>query len=314
MDRIDAAAIEEYKSWRLTHRSKRKGSVAKATINKELNTISSMFRIAQDHGYVPHIPKIKRFTIEKKQPRFLTTDEICKLLAAASPWARTIITFGINTGLRHSEILALRLEDVNWQERSLTVQKSKSGRARVIDLSEECYALLQTLATQYMEPDSGELIPRPSSYPYVFCNKNGKKITTILRTVKKAAMRAEITGITPHILRHTFASHLAMSGVDIVTIRDYLGHASLSTTQIYSHVSRAHKRNAIHKLSYGRKPAQVVPIAVNANARGENRGKDESKTKNGNSRSPVSPRLHSSTNWRSQRDSNPCLSLERAMS
>lgn len=146
------------------------------------------------------------------------------------------------------------------------------------------------------------------------CNKNGRRITTILRTVKKAAMRAELEGVTPHVLRHTFASSLAMAGVDIVTIKEYLGHASLSTTQIYSHVSREHKRNAIHKLPYGRKPAQVIPIAINATSWGENRGKASSKAENGNSQDSVSPRNSKIKVLRSQRESNPCLSLERAMS
>ena len=84
---------------------------------------------------------------------------------------------------------------------------------------------------------------------YLFCLPDGSRVKSIKNSFKKACTRAGIKA-TPHTIRHTFASHLVMNQVDLVSIKELLGHTSISTTMIYSHISNEHKSNSVSKLPW----------------------------------------------------------------
>ncbi len=172
--------------------------------------------------------------------RFLNFDEEDRLLAAATEPTRTIILVGIYTGLRlNSEALTLKKTDIDLKRRQLTVEAAhaKNNRRKTVPIHPE---LVEPLRDQ-MERSKSE---------WVFVKKDG---VTRLHNNKTAFMaacrRAKLTGVSPHVLRHTFASRLAMAGTDLRTIQELGGWRSIQMVERYAHLSDEHKRAAIDSLS-----------------------------------------------------------------
>ena len=155
---------------------------------------------------------------------------------------RPMVLLSLNTGIRRGELASLTWADVDFQGPSLTVngQDAKSGQTRVIPLNDEALAVLRHWRKQ-TKKEVGTVFP-------------GKVEGTLL-DINKAwvAIRAstKISNFRWHDLRHTFASKLAMRGVDLNTIRELLGHASLAMTLRYAHLAPEHKMEAVSKLNGG---------------------------------------------------------------
>jgi len=141
---------------------------------------------------------------------------------------KTILSVLYGAGLRLMEALTLRADDINSKEMYIRVRHGKGNRERRAHLSP---ALLETLRDYYR-------VYRPTEW--MFAGKNGKHLgdTFVQRACEQARTRAKITKrVTPHTLRHSFATHLLEQGTDIRVIGELLGHASLKTTMVYTHVS-----------------------------------------------------------------------------
>jgi len=158
--------------------------------------------------------------------RFLEAEEEEKLRAAAGEPLHTMILVGIYTGIRLlSEALTLRWADVDLKRNLLTVQAAyaKSGKTRTVPLNRILRAALQTL--RQWAPESAE---------HVFEHRDGSPYRSIRTTFQTACRTAGLKDVSPHVLRHTFASRLAMAGVDPRTIQELGGWASLEMVKRYN--------------------------------------------------------------------------------
>jgi site-specific recombinase XerD len=233
--------FEDYKSFRKQERAHNR------TINSELTVIRMMFRLAIQWHYAEKNPTdgVSKLKLPKKNPpRFLTADECEKLLANSNEWLYPIFYTFLNTGLRKAELENLEWEDIDFNRRKIKVSIkddwSPKTNEREIPISNGLYPLL-------------EKQKKTTNSNYVFPDEEGNKIfkNRLLRRIKTLAKRLDLgDNIGIHTLRHTFASHLVMKGVDLATIKQLLGHSDIETTMIYSYLTEDHVNNAVDKLDF----------------------------------------------------------------
>ncbi len=165
---------------------------------------------------------------EKKLPEVLTKDEVIRLLDSTDTLkSRLIISLLYSTGLRVSEIVNLKKDELNLNDKSGWVRKGKGSKDRLFMMSESIAEELK----EFMNSKGKE-------YTYVFSKDKPLTTRNIQKIIHGTRNRANINKkVTPHTLRHSFATHLLEQGTDIRIIQAMLGHASLSTTQVYTHIS-----------------------------------------------------------------------------
>jgi integrase len=180
-----------------------------------------------------------------RQVRFLTEEEIQLVLKQADEFMRRVILILLYTGLRRSEFVYLEWRDVDFENGLIHVQSKpeygfhpKSYRPRSIPMCNELQTLLMDM------PQAGGFVfdnghNQPRHHPIYYYKE-------LMKVYKKVG----IEGANLHTLRHTFASHLIMKGVDPRTVQEYLGHSTIQVTEKYSHLSKSHKREAINALSF----------------------------------------------------------------
>ena len=216
----------------------RQYKVKNSTINREMDNIRRIFSLAYENKKISYNPcaKIKKLRIENPKERFLTREEEEKLLLAANPIMKAIITVAVDTGLRQNELLSLKWEDLFFDSNNpyIYVRKTKNNTPRIVGMTNRIKDILIKLE-KYSE--------------YVFTSPvTLSKYRDIKSTFNRTVIKAGIEPISFHKLRHTTASRLNEAGVDIVTIQEILGHRNLETTRRYAHSSERQKIDAIKKL------------------------------------------------------------------
>lgn len=173
---------------------------------------------------------IKRPKKEKRIPSVLTKDEIKKMLSVLiNQKSKLMLSLLYGCGFRVSELINLKLNDLNFIEKTGKVQQGKGKKDRIFNIPEFLLEDLKIQAEKQKEFNKEFLFSGPNNK---LSSRNIQKIVSL------AAEKANINkSIHPHTLRHSFATHLLESGVDIRKIQELLGHSDLSTTQIYTHVS-----------------------------------------------------------------------------
>jgi integrase/recombinase XerD len=178
-----------------------------------------------------NINKIKTPKIEKALPTVLTKKEVRDLFNATNNFkSKLILKLLYSSGLRVSELTKLKYEDINYEENTGIVHQGKGKKDRMFILSKEVIDELKKFQ-----------IKQNKTKGHIFTNNKKQPITTrnIQKIIKNSAKKAEINkNVTPHKLRHSFATHLLETGTDIRMIQELLGHSNLQTTQIYTHISR----------------------------------------------------------------------------
>jgi integrase/recombinase XerD len=185
-----------------------------------------------------------------KLPNFLDFADIEKLLDApdiSTPFGfrdKLILEFFYSTGMRVSELTNIKINDLDMKRGILKVT-GKGSKERIVPI----YQSLMMLVEEYL-PIRLEYLVKSRDNGFIFLNKYGNKLTRVYiwMIVKKYAEKAGIKEISPHSLRHSFATHLLTNGADLRTIQLFLGHSSISTTEIYTHVTDDGMRNVLKNI------------------------------------------------------------------
>lgn len=230
LEQITPLAIERYKNARVKE-------VSVATLNRELACLKHMFSKAIEWQLYPSNPvkSVKLFKEHNQRLRYLTVAEVRRLIGELPTHLKPVVQCALHTGMRRGEILGLTWNDIDLKQRLIFVRNSKNGEGREIPVSIDLLRELRSLKK------TGE---------YVFSLDGRSRIQSIRTGFENATKRAGINDFTFHDLRHTFASHLVMSGVDLLTVKELLGHKSINMTLRYSHLSPDHKRNAVDQLKF----------------------------------------------------------------
>jgi integrase len=214
--------------------------VTKTTVNRGLQMLKRMFNLAIDWGYLAENParKVRLFSEKDNlKERILTEDEELRLVDASPAYMKAIIFCALNTGMRRGEILNLRWDRVDFERRTIRVDRTKSGKPRCVGINT---TLLELLRRRRMEEPRSELV-----FPSL---RTGRAFVEIGKAFRRACKSASITGLRFHDLRHTFASRLIERGVDIVTVKELLGHSTITLTQRYTHSRDEQRRRAVERL------------------------------------------------------------------
>jgi integrase/recombinase XerC len=226
---------------------------ARSTIGRRLAAIRSWCRFLCRQGTLSAHPAmgLRGPRQEKRLPHFVTREDMARLLEAppaGTPLGlrdRAILETLYSAGLRVSELTGLNVDDVELADGMATVR----GKGR-----KERLALLGPPAVEAIQrwlPERQALAgPRAASQPALFLNRGGTRLTTrsVGRSLEKYLAQAGLDPRTsPHTLRHSFATHLLDAGADIRSVQELLGHRSLSTTQVYTHISTQRLRDSYHK-------------------------------------------------------------------
>lgn len=218
---------------------------AKTSIARRLASLRSFFRFAQREGLTDENPAkpLRNPRRNRKLPHFLSHDEITALLQAPPSNTssglrdRAIFETIYSAGLRVSEVVGINDGDIDFTDGILRI-RGKGRRERLSPLGSYASKAVEAwLANRQLAAD----VPKDLAAP-VFTNKFGRRITTrsVGRMLEKYLLEAGLDQRTsPHTLRHSFATHLLDHGADIRSVQELLGHKSLATTQIYTHVSTA---------------------------------------------------------------------------
>jgi len=225
--------------------------LAPTTIRRQVSSLRTYFRFLVGEGLATRDPS-ERLESPKRWrtlPTVLTVAEVEKLLAAPNtdePLAirdRALLEFAYATGARVSELVGLKLQDVQFQD-GLARVFGKGSKQRIVPVGRRALGAVALYARE-IRP----LLDRGNGRGILFLNARGTPLSRVgaWGVIKATARLAGITKrVTPHTLRHTFATHLLEGGADLRAVQEMLGHADLSTTQLYTHVDRDYLRS-VHR-------------------------------------------------------------------
>jgi integrase len=233
---FSAAEIEGYKL-------KRRATVSGSTVNRELALLKRMFNLAINWDLffdLNPVRRVKFFREFNLSSRVVSREEEQRLLRNAAPFIQDLILFGLNTGLRIGEIFSLRWSQVDMEKLILNVYAPKTGKTRTVPINSQARRVLEAW-----------VLGRKSEFVF-YNHETGRPFVDLKTGFQLACRKAEISGVTWHTLRHTFASRLLDRGVDIVTVQQLLGHSTVTVTMRYTHTNLDSKKAAVAKLeSFG---------------------------------------------------------------
>jgi len=225
--------------------------LAPTTIRRQISAIRTYFKFLVGEGIAARDPS-ERIESPKRWrtlPAVLTVPEIDKLLAAPNtdePLAirdRALLEFAYATGVRVSELVALKLQDIMFEDGIARVF-GKGAKERLVPVGRRALGAVALYARE-IRPT----LDRGKTRGLLFLNARGTPLSRVgaWGVIKATARRAGLAKrVTPHTLRHTFATHLLEGGADLRAVQEMLGHVDLSTTQLYTHVDRDYLRT-VHK-------------------------------------------------------------------
>lgn len=210
------------------------------TVARKLSSLKSFFKAVKKMGYIDDNPAadVRTPKTKKHLPGFLTYEQVQRGLEVNNTRDKALMEILYSCGLRASEVVGLDLDDIDFHRNEVRVH-GKGDKQRIVPLG----TVAKTALTKYLEE-------RKHKGTHFFANYRGDRLTTrsLQRIVRKCLMRlARAAGTNPHILRHSFATHLLENGADLRAVQELLGHASLSTVQIYTHLTTKRLREIYKK-------------------------------------------------------------------
>ena len=241
LDKVDKQVMRDYMSWLMSQ------GVVKSSIARKLSAIRSFYRYLVREQMVPANPLEKASSpkLDRRLPSFLTIAEMVRLLEApdrSTPQGlrdRALLELLYAAGLRVSELESLNLEQLNIETNEIRVW-GKGSKERMVLIGEPAAHALNN----YLAHSRPTLLSKKKANA-VFLNQYGGRLPArrIQKILDKCAQKAGLEKkVHPHVLRHTFATHLLDGGADLRVVQELLGHAQLATTQIYTHVSQSQAR------------------------------------------------------------------------
>ncbi|WP_433263084.1 site-specific tyrosine recombinase XerD [Actinosynnema sp. CS-041913] len=216
--------------------SLRESGLAESSAARTLVAVRGLHRFAHLEGLASHDParEVHPPTPSRRLPKALPVDDVLRLLdVPANPRDRALLELLYSSGARISEVVGLDVDDVDTAERTVLLD-GKGGRQRLVPVGRPALAALEA----YLVRARPALVKRGT--PAVFLNARGGRLSrqTAWQVLKTAAEKAGITAkVSPHTLRHSFATHLLEGGADVRVVQELLGHASVTTTQVYTLVT-----------------------------------------------------------------------------
>lgn len=248
IEKINEEQLRKWRLWLNRYRNDQDDSLATITQGYHLIALRSFLTYCSKRGYETLSPeKVELPKISRKQVSFLQADEVQRLFESVDPGTliglrdRAILELLFSSGLRVSELVALNRDHINAKRREFTV-RGKGKKDRPVFISQRAADWI----AEYLDA-------REDSLPPLFINYGGrqdisssgdyKRLTarSIQRLVSRYAKLAGITKqVSPHTMRHSFATDLLMNGADLRSVQSLLGHSNIATTQVYTHVTDQH--------------------------------------------------------------------------
>ena len=241
IDQLKAIENADIRTWIITLLEDE--SFTARTINRKISALKAFYRYEQKIGAVQHNPMLQIHApkFQKGLPEFVEQKDLDRLFSAdiftddfEGKRDQLIIELFYATGMRLSELLNIRKSDIDFHNQTIKVL-GKRNKERIIPFGKNMSELL----TMYIENYSENILTNQDNY-YIFVAADGKKLypKAIYRIVRKYLdMVTTIGKRSPHVIRHTFATHLLNNGADLNAIKEILGHSSLAATQVYTHNS-----------------------------------------------------------------------------
>lgn len=259
---IDAELIRKWRLWLNRLGTNVSDELSKTTQNYHLIALRSFLKFCakRDIAALP-ADKVELARVQRKQVTFLSEDELARLFAQPDMTTlpglrdRAILELLFSSGLRVSELVGLDKDHINLRRREFMV-RGKGQKDRPIFISEEAAAWIQKYLDKRTD-NTRPLFVRYSGSKKVDLSGNFHRLTvrSVQRLVARYALLAGITKhVSPHTLRHSFATDLLMNGADLRSVQAMLGHSNIATTQIYTHVTDPHLR-AVHEKFHHNAPA-----------------------------------------------------------
>jgi integrase len=223
--------------------------ISTTTANRDLQLLKSMFNLIINYKRWRKVLEnpvgyLKLFKENHGRVRFLEQDEIQRLLEACDEHLRPVVICALYTGMRKSKIFNLKWRDVDLRRKTIFLLRTKNGESRHLPISGELEKVLLSLPSRF---EGGYVFPSylPRRNEDLKSGEVNEPFTDVKNSFHKALKKAGIEDFRFHDLRHTFASHLVMSGADLNVVRELLGHKSLQMTLRYAHLSVTHKHDSI---------------------------------------------------------------------
>lgn len=240
MDQVDLIVIRNFLTNELQN------GISKRSCRRRLSALKQFYSFMQKKGWVEDNPflYIQTPKTEKKYPHALYKEQVQEVLKNNALRTdelvvrdQAILSVLYYCGLRAAELVALTMQDVNLRNRMLVVKHGKGNKERLVPFTDECRDAVQ----KYLTEERPKLAVKSEKLQStLFLNSKGNPLTTrgleyILDSIQQKT--GTFVGLHPHILRHSFATHLLENGADLRVIQDLLGHKSLNATQVYTHVT-----------------------------------------------------------------------------
>jgi len=228
---LGKALIKLDSSLVLKHLAKYKN---KRTLNRKLSSVNSFFDFCYKSQFSDEHTKLKFAKIPKLLPKFLSHDEIQNQLKLidTSDWIGlrdyALILFLYATGTRISECLELRREDIEGEW--LHIRHAKGEKERIVPIAKVAIDAINSYIQEFKYDRE-----------FIWCNYKGDKLSRI----SAYKVTQKYLGVSPHVLRHSYATSLIIGGADLRVVQELLGHASLLTTQVYTHIQRQDLKNTV---------------------------------------------------------------------
>ena len=244
MDEVNLSVIRNFLTKELA------SGVSKRSCKRRLSSLKHFYQYLYEQKYIDdnYFIYITSPKTDKRFPQTLYKEQIDKIFEAnrqrtdfLATRDQAILEMLYYTGVRASELINLELTSVDLKRRIVRVVKGKGNKERLVPFTEDCKAVLEKYYTEtWPLLHARMVVPDKDGKVFFFLNNQGNQLTTrgleyILDSIERKT--GAFVGLHPHILRHSFATHLLSAGADLRVIQELLGHASLNATQIYTHVS-----------------------------------------------------------------------------